>query len=71
MSLLRADLSINCGSDAHEMARYFATIMVLLYPVGIPLIFFWNLFKNREAIVDLDHRDDHEELVPIRFLYKA
>ena len=53
------------------MARYFATIMVLLYPVGIPLTFFWNLFKNREAIMDLDHRDDHEELVPIRFLYKA
>jgi hypothetical protein len=44
------DLSISCSSSYYQFGRAWAAIMVLVYPVGLPLLYFYLLFKNKEVI---------------------
>ena len=44
---LRADLSVDCDSTAHGLATAYAVLMVLVYPVGTPLVFAY--FLRRES----------------------
>jgi hypothetical protein len=40
-----------------KFADVWASFMILLYPIGIPLLYFWLLYKNRYDII---HRYDAE-----------
>ena len=54
---LVADYSINCASPYMKFARVWASFMILLYPIGITLLYFWLLYKKRNEIV---HRNDSD-----------
>ena len=35
----KVDYSIDCMSDEHKLAEKYALVMVLFYPVGIPVMY--------------------------------
>ena len=41
---LRADLKVDCNADDRGAWLAYATVMVFLYPVGVPTLFFYLLF---------------------------
>ena len=43
---LRADYSIECNTAWHRALMVYSAVMVLLYPVGIPAMYAYLLFKN-------------------------
>ena len=49
-SYLRADYSISCTTSTYMAYRSHAVVMLLVYPIGIPLFCFLLLFVHRDAI---------------------
>ena len=47
---LRADYRISCDSSKHKELQIYAGFMILLYPVGIPLLFAGLLFRDRTVL---------------------
>ena len=47
VSYLRADYSITCDTDEYAMFKAYAILMVCVYPIGLPAILSWWLFRNR------------------------
>ena len=41
---LRIDFSVDCDSAYHQSMMAFASIMVLVYPIGVPALYFYLLF---------------------------
>jgi hypothetical protein len=54
-SYLIADMSISCTSDYYYKGVWYAVVMLLVYVVGIPLMYYLLLYYNREEIM---HRND-------------
>lgn len=52
---LAADMSISCETSYYYSWRAYAIIMVLVYPVGIPALYFWLLYQRR---YEIKHRED-------------
>lgn len=51
-SFLRKDLSIDCDSPNHQIMQYgYASIMVVLYPVGVPLLLMSTLWLERAKLI--------------------
>lgn len=55
ISYLRADYSVRCWSDRHVACKAYAGLMVLVYPVGIPVLSGVWLWYNREDLVKDDN----------------
>jgi hypothetical protein len=71
---LRADLSINCGSSRHTTGTTFATCMILVYPVGVPLMYFWMLHNVKEGIMNRTENISSKlrlAIIPSSFLYSS
>jgi len=49
-SWLRADLSIDCNSPTHNWYVWYASCMVLVYPVGTPLLYYVILRCHKKAV---------------------
>ncbi|CAM9924542.1 unnamed protein product, partial [Ectocarpus sp. 4 AP-2014] len=49
-TFLRADYSLECYTPEHKLYRGYAGIMILVYPIGIPLLYAWLLFRHRHRI---------------------
>ena len=52
-SWLRADLSIDCTSPEHIGVQTYAVAMVVLYPIGTPLFYYFLLRRNRARLEEL------------------
>ena len=48
---LKTDYSINCDDSSHVRYEAYAGVMIIVYPVGIPLLYIWLLVMARN---DLD-----------------
>lgn len=46
---LRADYRIKCTSDKHKMLKVYAGLMMIVYPLGIPLLYVAVLVWGRDA----------------------
>ena len=57
MELLRADLSVDCATDRHKKFQIFAGVMVLVYPIGVPLLFLWAMLPYRDELSDVPTRE--------------
>ena len=59
------DLSVDCNSSQYIKGVIYAVIMILLYPIGIPLFELWSLYrvKQRKA-----YKTDDD---PASFLYSS
>ncbi|GMI40527.1 hypothetical protein TeGR_g4099, partial [Tetraparma gracilis] len=44
---LKGDLSIDCDSTTHKLFEYYAMGMILVFPVGIPAMYFALLYKAK------------------------
>jgi len=47
---LRADYSIKCAGTQYNAAYWFSCMMVLIYPIGLPTIYFLMLFSKRKQL---------------------
>ena len=54
---LRADYTIECDSLRHRVLMGYAGVMFLLYPLGIPALFSYVLFRNRRVLADEEGRE--------------
>jgi hypothetical protein len=67
-SYLRADYSIQCGTSEHTLYRIYAGFMVIIYPLSIPALYAWLLWRNRHKLSSnngtssrvIDRHDDNE-----------
>jgi hypothetical protein len=75
---LRADYSIQCGTAKHTLYSVYAGFMVIIYPLGIPALYAWLLWRNRhklssqaESSVHMFSRHTDDTLRSTRFLWKS
>lgn len=66
---LRADYRIHCTSAKHKFFQVYAGIMVLIYPVGIPLLYALLLFQHRNVLIQ--NSADKTVAQPIAGLWEA
>ncbi|CAM9138564.1 unnamed protein product, partial [Laminaria digitata] len=69
-SYLRADYSLVCSSDKHAAYLTYASIMICVYPVGIPALFACWLARNRQDL-DKPGREDMVHLESFSGLWAA
>ena len=48
---LKADVAIQCGTDAHGRAKALAWVAIIIYPIGLLAIAAALLFIARNAII--------------------
>ena len=60
-----ADMSVRCDSSRYTKGRWWAIAMVIVYPVGIPLLYFWLLCRCRYRI---QHKQEIEEMLSSKFM---
>jgi hypothetical protein len=72
-SWLRADYSILCTSATHRGYQAYAAVMIFVYPLGIPALYAWLLWRNKEHITaagtDAERAND-PTLSAIKFLWE-
>ena len=54
---MRADYSISCDGDTHKRFQNFAGVMIFVYPVGIPVLFFLSLLPHAAELSDVPTRE--------------
>lgn len=52
VNYLRADYSLTCWSHEHVGYVVYASVMVLVYPIGIPAAFAWWLARHRHDLTE-------------------
>ncbi|CAN0280989.1 unnamed protein product, partial [Scytosiphon promiscuus] len=76
---LRADYRIYCTDTKHKVMEAYAGLMILVYPVGIPLLYAVLLYQHRDVLSDA-HADKTaaqsisslwESYRPERFYYEV
>lgn len=70
VAYLRADYSITCSTEKYAGYRIYASIMVCVYPIGIPAFFGWWLVRNRRELEGA-HRETRSHLQPFHSLWAA
>ena len=55
---LRADYTIECDSPKHRAFQIYASLMMLVYPLGIPAMYTIVLFNNRRMLRDENGREE-------------
>ena len=67
---LRADYSITCYTEMHTTYVVYASLMLVIYPVGIPALFAWWLALNRREL-QKPGRETMSQLQSYRCLWAA
>ncbi|CAM9331267.1 unnamed protein product [Discosporangium mesarthrocarpum] len=49
-SFLKTDYSISCNSQSYEIMKWYAVVMLVVFPVGIPVTFLLLLFMQRRSL---------------------
>jgi hypothetical protein len=70
---LTADYSIDCSSATHKGYQAYAAVMIFVYPLGIPALYAWLLWRNKERITAAgsdEERAKDPTLSTIKFLWE-
>jgi hypothetical protein len=59
---LTADTSISCHSNNYKGTVAYACLCVLVYPVAVPLVYFWLLYQSRQEISSRQIQTKYEDL---------
>ena len=51
-SYLEFDYNVSCYDNRYESTRTFVLLMIVLWPVGIPVVYAASLFRHRHILVD-------------------
>ncbi len=80
LSYLRIDYSISCSSERYNHLVIFASFMIVLIPLGIPLLYFFLVHRARSSINPLpswpaaqgiEARSTKVALMPYKFLFEV
>jgi hypothetical protein len=52
---LVADMNLNCGSEEWRDGAIYAAFMVLVYPVGLPMMYLWMLYQVKNDIIAMSN----------------
>ena len=63
VSYLQADYSLTCSTRRHRVYTAYASLMVAVYPLGIPVVFSWWLGRNRKYL-KMSNRESIAHLQP-------
>lgn len=76
-SYLATDYSVSCSSSKYRFGYAWAIGSIFVYPIGIPLYYYYILYHSREDILSrLEHASDDEKrnrdarLLSIRLLFQ-
>ena len=70
-SFLRSDHSLECYTTTHKIFMAYAGVMVVVFPLGIPLCYAFVLYRNRAALkVGVGFEAETAELVSFRELWE-
>ena len=64
VTYLRADYHLECWTRTHVAFMTYAWLMMLVYPVGIPAVFAWALYINRDGIKSVAVSTDRSQVPP-------
>ena len=53
---LQADYSLKCSTKRHKAYTGYASLMIAVYPIGIPVFFGWWLVRNRAYLKKTDRQ---------------
>ena len=67
---LRADYTITCDSPKHRALQIYASLMIFLYPVGIPTLYACLLFTHRRILQNEKGREESLEVMSTLDLWK-
>ena len=67
---LRADYRIQCDSPKHKALQVFAGVMMALYPVGIPVLYAFLLFRDRGVLASSERRMNNPSVRSTSNLWK-
>lgn len=56
-SFLRADPSIDCASPTHHVMVGYAALMLLVYPIGTPLLYAFLMWRHRNLLMRLSRAE--------------
>lgn len=71
VTYLKADYSLTCTTTNYRIFKIYAAVMVVIYPVGIPAIFSWWLFRYRAILSNRSAESkDLEKLGALRHLWE-
>lgn len=75
---LRADYSVSCESDRYYFGLSWAIVMLFVYPLGIPMFYFYLLYRTKYYIATRNENVDEitgqirrAALFPLAFLFDA
>jgi len=59
---LVADMNLNSGSNEYRYGAIYASFMVLVYPIGIPMMYLWMLYQVKNDIIAISksYRDGNK-----------
>jgi hypothetical protein len=57
---MRHDLNVNARSARYKFGVGWAAVMFLIYPVGVPALYFYVLYYNKEKISQLEKTGDFD-----------
>jgi hypothetical protein len=49
-SWLRTDYSVSCDTDIHDVYEAYAAVMIVIYPIGIPALYAYLLWRHRARL---------------------
>jgi hypothetical protein len=64
-----SDQSLSCDTEEHKSYGMYAGFMVFVYPLGIPLLYFGLLWKDRKQLRVKQERDKNTSLMKTGFLW--
>jgi hypothetical protein len=69
-SFLKVDYSIDCKASTHSFYSLYSGLMILVYPIGIPFMY-WYLLWRRRHLLSCSHRAKEMEMSEDRALKSA
>eukprot|EP00904_Undaria_pinnatifida_P003224 jgi/Undpi1/12902/HiC_scaffold_7.g02568.m1 len=66
---LRADYRVDCESPTHSAFQIYAGFMIVVYPVGIPTLYAFLLFRNRGVLKDEVGREANQRTQAVSDLW--
>ncbi|GMH59300.1 hypothetical protein TL16_g02801 [Triparma laevis f. inornata] len=64
-----SDQSLSCDTKEHKTFQFYAGGMIFVYPVGIPLLYFGLLWKDRKELSVKAEREKNAALLKTGFLW--
>ena len=67
---LIADYAINCDESSYSLFAAYAGVMMVVYPIGVPVLYGWLLVRKKEHITQpVAEREEDNELAGLAFLF--